>query len=434
MKAQLGKRKGRHRQGAEAARGDRAGQRRDREGRAELRPGQGRGAEIRPRCPSCRRSWRQEETLAETAEKASLLRDKVTEEEIARIVEPLDGHPRRQADGGRAGEAAAPGRDPPSAGHRPGRGGARRSPRPSCAAGRASATRTAPSAPSCSWAPPAWARPSWPRRWREALFDDEKNMVRIDMTEYMEKFSVCRLIGAPPGYVGYEEGGQLTEAVRRKPYCVILFDEVEKAHPDVFNILLQVLDDGRITDSQGRTVDFKNTIIILTSNLGCQFLLDGIDAERRDQRRRPGTRWMSCCSSQFRPEFLNRLDEIVFYKPLDKGRDPSDRLSACQESGRPPAGAGDHPDPDRRRHRQDRRRGVRPGLRCPSVEALYAEPSGDHAGQGHHRRRRSARSERHGGCERGRRTGSEKINRHAKKQKGVGTLRFQRLFVVVIFW
>ena len=151
----------------------------------------------------------------------------------------------------------------------------------------------------------------------ESLFDDEHNLVRIDMTEYMEKFSVSRLIGAPPGYVGYDEGGQLTEAVRRKPYSVVLFDEIEKAHPDVFNILLQVLDDGRITDSQGRTVDFKNTIIILTSNLGSQFLLDGIDengeisADAKDQV-------SDLLKRTFRPEFLNRLDEIVYYKPLTK--------------------------------------------------------------------------------------------------------------------
>jgi ATP-dependent Clp protease ATP-binding subunit ClpB len=151
----------------------------------------------------------------------------------------------------------------------------------------------------------------------ECLFDDERSMVRIDMSEYMEKFSVSRLIGAPPGYVGYDEGGQLTEAVRRSPYCVILFDELEKAHPDVFNILLQILDDGRITDSQGRTVDFKNTVIIMTSNLGSQYLLDGIDADggisegaaeavRAELRR------------SFRPEFLNRLDEIIFFKPLTR--------------------------------------------------------------------------------------------------------------------
>ena len=151
----------------------------------------------------------------------------------------------------------------------------------------------------------------------QALFDDESNMVRIDMSEYMEKFSVSRLIGAPPGYVGYEEGGQLTEAVRRKPYSVVLFDEVEKAHPDVFNVLLQVLDDGRITDSQGRTVDFKNTILILTSNLGSEYLLSGITADGSiDDRAKAQVEIL--LKRSFRPEFLNRLDEVVFYKPLTK--------------------------------------------------------------------------------------------------------------------
>lgn len=151
----------------------------------------------------------------------------------------------------------------------------------------------------------------------EILFDDEKNMVRIDMSEYMEKFSVSRLIGAPPGYVGYDEGGQLTEAVRRKPYSVVLFDEIEKAHPDVFNILLQILDDGRITDSQGRTVDFKNTIIILTSNLGSSYILEGIDADGEISET-ARTEVENLLKRQFRPEFLNRLDEIIFYKPLTK--------------------------------------------------------------------------------------------------------------------
>ena len=150
----------------------------------------------------------------------------------------------------------------------------------------------------------------------EALFDDENNIVRIDMSEYMEKFSVSRLIGAPPGYVGYEEGGQLTEAVRRKPYSVVLLDEVEKAHPDVFNILLQVLDDGRITDSQGRTVDFKNTIIILTSNLGSPAILEGMD-ENGNISEAARKEVDALLKQQFRPEFLNRLDEIVFYKPLN---------------------------------------------------------------------------------------------------------------------
>ena len=151
----------------------------------------------------------------------------------------------------------------------------------------------------------------------ESLFDDESNIVRLDMSEYMEKYSVSRLIGAPPGYVGYDEGGQLTEAVRRKPYSVVLFDEIEKAHPDVFNVLLQVLDDGRITDSQGRTVDFKNTIIIMTSNIGSTYLLDGID-ENGGIKQETEELVMNDLRGHFRPEFLNRLDEIILFKPLTK--------------------------------------------------------------------------------------------------------------------
>ena len=151
----------------------------------------------------------------------------------------------------------------------------------------------------------------------QSLFDDESNMVRIDMSEYMEKHSVSRLIGAPPGYVGYDEGGQLTEAVRRKPYSVVLFDEVEKAHPDVFNVLLQVLDDGRITDSQGRTVDFKNTILIMTSNIGAQYLLEGIE-EDGTLKQENQDMVMNELRMHFRPEFLNRLDEIIMFKPLTK--------------------------------------------------------------------------------------------------------------------
>ena len=148
-----------------------------------------------------------------------------------------------------------------------------------------------------------------------ALFDSEDNMVRIDMSEYMEKFAVSRLVGAPPGYVGYEEGGQLTEAVRRKPYCVLLFDEIEKAHPDVFNILLQILDDGRVTDSQGRTVSFKNTVIIMTSNIGAMHLLEGITSsgEITEQAKKEV---MQELKAGFRPEFLNRVDDIVLFKPL----------------------------------------------------------------------------------------------------------------------
>ena len=151
----------------------------------------------------------------------------------------------------------------------------------------------------------------------ESLFDNENNIVRIDMSEYMEKYSVSRLIGAPPGYVGYEEGGQLTEAVRRKPYSVVLFDEIEKAHPDVFNVLLQVLDDGRVTDSQGRTVDFKNTIIIMTSNIGSTYLLDGINADGEISEEAKNM-VMNDLRNHFRPEFLNRLDETIMFKPLTK--------------------------------------------------------------------------------------------------------------------
>ena len=150
-----------------------------------------------------------------------------------------------------------------------------------------------------------------------SLFDDENNIVRIDMSEYMEKYSVSRLIGAPPGYVGYEEGGQLTEAVRRKPYAVVLFDEVEKAHPDVFNVLLQILDDGRVTDSQGRTVDFKNTILIMTSNIGAPYLLDGITPDGSISKEAEDLT-MNELRGHFRPEFLNRLDEMILFKPLTK--------------------------------------------------------------------------------------------------------------------
>ncbi len=150
-----------------------------------------------------------------------------------------------------------------------------------------------------------------------SLFDDENNMVRIDMSEYMEKYSVSRLIGAPPGYVGYEEGGQLTEAVRRKPYSVVLFDEIEKAHPDVFNVLLQVLDDGRITDSQGRTVDFKNTILIMTSNIGAGYLLEGIRSDGQIAAEAEEL-VMNDLRNHFRPEFLNRLDETILFKPLTR--------------------------------------------------------------------------------------------------------------------
>ena len=266
--------------------------------------------------PQLKKQLEEEEKIANEGKARSLLRDKVTEEEIARIIERWTGIPvSRLMEGEREKllhledilHKRVVGQDE-----------AVRLVSESILRSRAGIAD--PKRPIGSFlflGPTGVGKTELAKTLAEALFDSEKNLVRIDMTEYMEKFSVSRLIGAPPGYVGYEEGGQLTEAVRRKPYSVILFDEVEKAHPDVFNILLQVLDDGRITDSQCRTGDFKNTIIILTSNLGSQFLLDGIqpDGEISQQARDQVNELLK---RSFRPEFLNRLDEIVFYKPLTK--------------------------------------------------------------------------------------------------------------------
>ena len=266
--------------------------------------------------PETQKQLAHEEKLAQDAQEHSLLRNKVTEEEIARIIERWTGIPvARLVEGEREKLLHL---DETLHKRVVGQDEAVTSVTEAILRSRAGIQD--PNRPIGSFlflGPTGVGKTELAKALAEALFDDEKNMIRIDMTEYMEKFSVSRLIGAPPGYVGYEEGGQLTEAVRRKPYSVILFDEVEKAHPDVFNILLQVLDDGHITDSQGRTVDFKNTIIILTSNLGSQYLLEGIDAagnisqEARDQVE-------TLLRRSFRPEFLNRLDEIVFYKPLTK--------------------------------------------------------------------------------------------------------------------
>ena len=269
------------------------------------------------RLPALQKELSDEEALAEDAKKhQSLLRDKVTDEEIARIIERWTGIPvSRLMEGEREkllhlDEIL----------HKRVIGQDEAVEKVTEAIIRSRAGIQNPDRPIGSFlflGPTGVGKTELAKTLAATLFDDEKNMVRIDMTEYMEKFSVSRLIGAPPGYVGYEEGGQLTEAVRRKPYSVILFDEVEKAHPDVFNILLQVLDDGRITDSQGRTVDFKNTIIILTSNLGSEYLLDGIqpDGEISEDAR---AQVDALLKRSFRPEFLNRLDEIVYYKPLSK--------------------------------------------------------------------------------------------------------------------
>ena len=268
--------------------------------------------------PALKKELEVEEEKAEAAKEKndSLLRDKVTEEEIARIICRWTGIPvARLMEGER--EKLLHMEDIL---HRRVIGQDEAVEKVSDAILRSRAGIQDPNRPLGSFlflGPTGVGKTELAKALAEALFDDENNIVRIDMIEYMEKFSVSRLIGAPPGYVGYEEGGQLTEAVRRKPYAVVLLDEIEKAHPDVFNILLQVLDDGRITDSQGRTVDFKNTIIILTSNLGSPYILDGINANgeiSEDARQKVD----QLLKQSFRPEFLNRLDEIVFYKPLMK--------------------------------------------------------------------------------------------------------------------
>ena len=266
--------------------------------------------------PELKKQLAHEEQLAHDTKHGSLLRDKVTEEEIAKIVERWTGIPVAKLVEGEREKLL----NLDKVLHQRVIGQDEAVKSVSEAILRSRAGIQDPNRPLGSFlflGPTGVGKTELAKALAEALFDDEKNLIRIDMSEYMEKFSVSRLIGAPPGYVGYDEGGQLTEAVRRKPYSVVLFDEVEKAHPDVFNILLQVLDDGRITDSQGRTVDFKNTILILTSNLGSEFLLDGIGADGEisaDAREKVE----QLLKRSFRPEFLNRLDEIVFYKPLTR--------------------------------------------------------------------------------------------------------------------
>ena len=268
------------------------------------------------RLPEAQRKLNEEEQKVNSAREDNLLRDRVTEDEIARIVERWTGIPvSRLVQGEREKLLTLD-----ETLHKRVVGQDEAVTAVTEAIQRSRAGIQDPNRPIGSFlflGPTGVGKTELAKALAEALFDDESNMVRIDMSEYMEKFSVSRLIGAPPGYVGYEEGGQLTEAVRRKPYSVVLFDEVEKAHPDVFNILLQVLDDGRITDSQGRTVDFKNTILILTSNLGSEYLLGGIDREGNISEEAKN-QVQTLLRRSFRPEFLNRLDEIVFYKPLTR--------------------------------------------------------------------------------------------------------------------
>ncbi len=266
--------------------------------------------------PKLQADLAKEEELAEQAKSDSLLRDKVSEDEIARIVSRWTGIPVTKLVEGEREKILSLG----DTLHKRVIGQDEAVDRVTEAIMRSRAGINDPKKPLGSFlflGPTGVGKTELAKALAEALFDDEHSIVRLDMSEYMEKYSVSRLIGAPPGYVGYEEGGQLTEAVRRKPYSVVLFDEVEKAHPDVFNVLLQVLDDGRITDGQGRTVDFRNTIIILTSNLGSQFILEGIteDGEISEDAKKSVDMLLK---QSFRPEFLNRLDEIVFYKPLRK--------------------------------------------------------------------------------------------------------------------
>ena len=266
--------------------------------------------------PDLQRQLEAEEKIAADKKEQSLLRDRVTAEEISRIVARWTGIPvEKLVEGEREKLLRLP-----EVLHQRVIGQDEAVQKVSDAILRSRAGIANPNRPIGSFlflGPTGVGKTELAKALAQALFDDEKNMVRIDMSEYMEKHSVSRLIGAPPGYVGYDEGGQLTEAVRRRPYCVVLFDEVEKAHPDVFNVLLQVLDDGRITDSQGRTVDFKNTIIILTSNLGSSAILEGID-ENGNITEAARKQVEGMLKTQFRPEFLNRLDEIVFYKPLTR--------------------------------------------------------------------------------------------------------------------
>ena len=266
--------------------------------------------------PELQKQLKQEEELAEKGKESGLLRNKVTEDEITKIISKWTGIPVAKLMEGEKEKIL----NLDKILHKRVIGQDEAVEKVSEAIMRSRAGIGDPRRPIGSFmflGPTGVGKTELAKSLADALFDDEHNMVRIDMSEYMEKYSVSRLIGAPPGYVGYEEGGQLTEAVRRKPYSVILFDEIEKAHPDVFNVLLQVLDDGRVTDSQGRTVDFKNTIIILTSNLGSEYILEGIQ-ENGEISEEAKEKVRTLLKQKFRPEFLNRLDEIVFYKPLMK--------------------------------------------------------------------------------------------------------------------
>ena len=353
------------------------------------------------------------------AKASSCVQDRVTAEEIAEVVSRWTGIPVVEDARGRARQAAAHGRRAAQARGRPGRGGARVvrcDPPLACGLVR---SRTGRTARSCSWVPPASARPSCARRWPSSCSTPNDAMVRIDMSEFMEKHSVSRLIGAPPGYVGYEEGGYLTEAVRRRPYSVILLDEVEKAHPDVFNVLLQVLDDGRLTDGQGRTVDFRNTVIVMTSNLGSQRDPGAWRRRREADYMQMKAAVMGVVQAHFRPEFINRLDEIVVFRPLGKAqirqiaRIQLDYLR--QAAGRAPARAGAR----RQGARPAWQRRFRSGVRRASAEARDPAAAGESAGAADPVRGVRPRRHRRRGC--GGRGGGVGEKAAGEKREELGT-------------
>ena len=302
----------------------------------------------------------------------------------------MDRHPGDAAPRGRGPEARPDGGAPRAGAWSASRRRSTRSRTPCGARARASPTRTGPSARSCSSGPTGVGKTELARALAEFLFDDERAMVRIDMSEYMEKHTVARLLGAPPGYVGFEEGGQLTEAVRRRPYSVVLFDEVEKAHPDVWNALLQLLDDGRLTDGHGRTVDFRNTVVIMTSNLGSHHFREVADPEKV----RPLV--LEELRQHLRPEFLNRIDEVIVFR-LARAR--GDQAGRRHPGGAPPEaarGQADHPGADGRREGATREGGLRPGLRSAPAQAHASAAGAGSAGAQAPRGRDPARRHRAG--------------------------------------
>ena len=384
---------------------------RDRGRRAcrRLRPGG--GAQVRPpgRAPDGACGSRRRPSPSKDGAARRLLKEEVDADDIARIVAAWTGIPVTRLMEGEQAKLIHMEERLHERVVGPGRGHRGRVATPSAARGPGSRTRAGRSARSSSWAPPAWARPSWRGRSPQFLFDDEHAMTRIDMSEYMEKYSVSRLIGAPPGYVGYDEGGQLTEAVRRRPYQVVLLDEIEKAHPDVFNVLLQVLDDGRLTDGQGRTVNFKDTVLIMTSNVGSA-VIAAAGRRGRDETayERMKAQVTEALRTTFRPEFLNRIDEVIVFHAAD-GRGPRAHRGPAarrpRRGGSPSASWTLELTPAARA--LIAARGPRPAVRGAAAQARRPaagrEPARPGAARGplrarvdHHRRRRPGR--RHARC------------------------------------